>query len=102
SGQLNQFVFARAAVCATDRAVTAEHALLHSQFLHLPQDHRCRADIGPEQDRVNTRLFDYLKLAAEVGIAGLKLLFDHDRMSKPPCSIAKLDDSEAAEAIIYA
>ncbi len=82
--------------------MTAEDTLLHTQFLHLLQDHRSGANVGPEHDSVDSRIFDHLKLVAEIGISRHELLLDHNGMTQPPRSITEFENSEAAVAIVHA
>ena len=97
SGQLDQFIATSSGNCP----VAAKNALLHSQFAHLPQDHCGGANIGPEHDRVHARIFDHLKLAPEVGVAGHEFLLDHHWVAEPARCVAELDNSKTAVAIVH-
>ena len=85
-----------------DGAMAAEYALLHAEFLHLLQDHGGGADVGPQHDGIDARIFDDLKLAAEVGIAGHELLLDHHGMAESARCVAEFQNSEAAIAVVHA
>ena len=80
--------------------MAAEHALFHSEFPHLLQDHCRRADIRPQHNSIDTRVFNHLELVPEVSIPGIELLFDHHRMPKATGGVAEFEHSKTPVAVV--